>query len=160
MLSSRLSSIRSAASDPEAARSVRQHGTHAPSAIRARAYYLPPRRLFVLALSLSPSIHRYVLTFCALPSNDNAISMRRLPDCSSALGRSLSRSNSIISRGASSKAPSKCEEKGRNEGRSQKCTALAAYLFNVAIVGDEGLSLMAAVPRRRALIFTAIPRPQ
>ena len=102
--------------------------------------------------SLFLSIHRY---------NDNAISMRRLPDCSSALWRSLSRSNSIISRGASSKAPSKCEEKGRNEGRSrQKCTALAAYLFNVAIVGDEGLSLMAAMPRRRALIFTAIPRPQ
>ena len=156
MLSSRLSSIRSVASDPEAARSVRQHGTHAPSAIRARVLFAPST--IVCALSLSPSIDMYLLsahfraTTVQYPHVDGLILEVLFGDH---LADPIQSSLEVHPRKHLANAK-------RREGMRGEVvkSALAAYLFNVAIVGDEGLSLMGAVPRRPALIFTAIPRPQ
>ena len=123
---------------------------------RERAYYLPPRRLFVLALS--PSIDMYLLsahfrpTTMQFPCVDFLIVQVLLGDH---LADPIQSSLEVHPL----KHLANAKRRGGMRGEVVK-SALAAYLFNVAIVGDEGLSLMAAVPRRRALIFTAIPRPQ
>ena len=123
---------------------------------RARVLFAPST--IVCARSLSPSIDMYLLsahfrpTTMQFPCVDFLIVQVLLGDH---LADPIQSSLEVHPL----KHLANAKRRGGMRGEVVK-SALAAYLFNVAIVGDEGLSLMAAMPRRRALIFTAIPRPQ